>query len=468
MKIILFGTGDYYQKFKNWFNAEDIVCLLDNNAQKQNTVIDDKIVLAPSQGIKLKYDKICIVSVYYETIKEQLLSIGVCESNIVHCSELYKYPEMLRSDRNINFYDKGGSIVSKIESTPMSILLMSHDLDLNGATLALYYAACILKTEGYDVWFASWTDGKVRKMLIEHGIGVIIDPHLQIDVFSGIEWLQPFSFILCNTLLYYQLLSDRDSSKKIIWWLHEPEMFYQSVDKKILAEVKADNLKIYAVGEIARAAFLKVCPQREVTELLYGIPDVVNHQRSSINKKVVMEIITVGNVQEYKGQDVFIDALKQLPKEMRNKIHVSIIGGSNSTYYRSVVISAEELGDVIDFIPVVNRDEIYKYYANADLYICPSRQDCMPVVVAESMMYSLPSIVSDATGIAPYVKACKGGLIFQSGNAKELSEKILWCMNNREQLISMGKAARDQYVKVFSLNSFGQNLLRLVHGEFGI
>lgn len=468
MRIILFGTGDYYQKFKDWFYDEDIVCLLDNNEQKQNTVIDGKTVLSPDKGIKLAYDKICVMSVYYEKIKEQLIRLGVRESDIVHCSELYRHPQMLRLDRIAIFYDKFGDIVSKILNTSRSIILMSHDLDLNGATLALYYAACILKSEGYDVWFASWTDGEIRKMLKEKEIGVIVDPRLQLEVFSEIEWLQSFQFIWCNTLLYYQLLSDRDGSKKYVWWLHEPEMFYQSVDKKILAEVRTDNLKIYAVGSVARDAFLNVCPQGKVTELLYGIPDVAEHQSKNADKDSIMEIITVGNVQEYKGQDILIDAIKQLPEEAKKKIHVSIIGGNNSAYYHSVVTSAEELENIIDFIPPINRDKIYKYYKNADLYICSSRQDCMPVVVAESMMYSIPSIVSDTTGIASYVRQCKGGLLFQSSNVQELSKKILWCLNNREQLYSMGKAARTQYENNFSLSSFKQNILKIVHNYFEI
>lgn len=467
MKIILFGTGDYYHKFRDWFYDTDIVCLLDNNEQKQNTLIDGKRVYAPIIGLKMEYDKVCILSVYYNEIKEQLMNLGVRESDIVHCSELHKYPEMIRSDRHAKIYCQYEDSLLAIKCTDKTILLMSHDLDYNGATLALYYAACILKDEGYDVWWASWTDGKVRKLIEEQAIGVIIDPKLQVGVFNEIEWMKSFDFIFCNTLLYYKLLSERDKCKKYIWWLHEPDMFYQSVDKDILKKIDGDNLKIYAVGEIAIGAFISNCPQMNIENLLYGIPDIEDCYEINQKTSDVMEIITIGNVQEYKGQDVLIGAIKKLPKEKQKRVHISIIGGSASEYYSKIVDMLEEIKDIVELIPPVTRTEVYEYYRKADLYICSSRQDCMPVVVAESMMCSLPSIVSDATGIAPYVRH-DGGIVFKSEDVQELSDKIQWCLDNRDKLDEMGRLARKQYEKVFSLKSFRERLIRIVNDNFKI
>lgn len=466
MKIILFGVGDHYKKYRQWFYDEDIICVIDNNEQKWNTIIDGKRVLPPIMGIKQKYDKICIVSVYYEAMKEQLISLGVLENAIVHCSELCDYPEMIRKDRITQYIDRHGEVITEIKTKANSILLMSHDLDFNGATLALYYAACILKKNGYDVWFASWTDGRLNELLKEQGIGIIIEPKLQIEVFSRIEWMKKFQYIFCNTLLYYKLLKDRDCDKRYVWWLHEPEIFYQSVDKKMLKNIDMTNLKIYAVGKVASNAFKNVCTNAKIEELLYGIPDVASSE-SVLKKGSTFEIITVGNVQEYKGQDVLVNAIKCLPKKYKEKVHVSIIGGSNSNYYNTVRKSAMELGDVIEFVPPVTREEVYEYYKKADIYICSSRQDCMPVVVAESMMYSLPSIVSDVAGIAPFVRQCKGGLLFQNGNSADLAEKIVWCMENEYKLKEFGDCARKKYEEDFSLDSFEKRFMKIIRSEMG-
>ncbi len=54
----------------------------------------------------------------------------------------------------------------------------------------------------------------------------------------------------------------------------------------------------------------------------------------------------------------------------------------------------------------------------------------MPTVCAEAMMHSVPCILSDAAGTAAYVEDGVNGLVFQSENVQELSEKIKWCMNH--------------------------------------
>ena len=56
MKFLIFGTGDYYERYKKWFPSKDVLALLDNSEKKQNTQIDGIPVLAPEEGVKLPYD----------------------------------------------------------------------------------------------------------------------------------------------------------------------------------------------------------------------------------------------------------------------------------------------------------------------------------------------------------------------------------------------------------------------------
>ena len=53
MKYLIFGTGEYYSRYKKWFAKEDIVALIDNAAVKQNTYLDGIQILSPQQGVKL-------------------------------------------------------------------------------------------------------------------------------------------------------------------------------------------------------------------------------------------------------------------------------------------------------------------------------------------------------------------------------------------------------------------------------
>ena len=55
MKFLLFGTGDYYNRYKKWFEQQEVIALLDNALQKQHTYIDEIEVLSPKEGIELSY-----------------------------------------------------------------------------------------------------------------------------------------------------------------------------------------------------------------------------------------------------------------------------------------------------------------------------------------------------------------------------------------------------------------------------
>ncbi len=36
MKYLIFGTGDYYERYKKWFRREEIVALIDNSPKKKS------------------------------------------------------------------------------------------------------------------------------------------------------------------------------------------------------------------------------------------------------------------------------------------------------------------------------------------------------------------------------------------------------------------------------------------------
>ena len=60
MKFLLFGTGDYYERYKKWFDRETVQALLDNAPEKQNTEIDGVPVYSPAEGVKKSYDAVVI------------------------------------------------------------------------------------------------------------------------------------------------------------------------------------------------------------------------------------------------------------------------------------------------------------------------------------------------------------------------------------------------------------------------
>ena len=47
MKFLLFGTGDYYNRYRIWFDSKDIAALIDNAEEKQGQYVDGIRVISP-------------------------------------------------------------------------------------------------------------------------------------------------------------------------------------------------------------------------------------------------------------------------------------------------------------------------------------------------------------------------------------------------------------------------------------
>lgn len=454
MKLLVFGTGEYYQRFKRWLVKEDVVALIDNSSAKQHTIMDGHKVLPPEEGVMEPFDAVIIMSFYIKAMKKQMIELGVPSEIIYHFYDLRKLIDVRKNRQDIRYYG--------------CIALLSTDLALGGTAIALFQMAKVLKKTGYQIIFASMMDGPLRGQMEEMGIPVVIDPNLQLVTMRETEWLSDFRFIICNAVNYYIFLSERDLRIPVVWWLHDSSFFYDGVDKEILRKISTENLSILSVGPVPEKAIHAIMPELPVGQLLYGVEDSVGSrellQKNKTKKKDTQGnicFVTIGHIEERKGQDILLRAVSLLKKEERRKTIFYLVGQDTSLLAEQVKAEAVSIPEVVIAGPV-DREEIETVLNRADVMICPSREDPMPTVTAEAMMHSLPCILSDATGTAAYITEGKDGLCFQSGNAVELAEKIKWCIKNPEQLARMGANARKIYEERFAMDVFEKNVKRVI------
>ena len=68
MRIIVFGTGKMYARYKEKLNEMNIVVFLDNDIGKQGTFLDGRLIERPENIVKYDYDlsliHICICTAW--------------------------------------------------------------------------------------------------------------------------------------------------------------------------------------------------------------------------------------------------------------------------------------------------------------------------------------------------------------------------------------------------------------------
>ncbi len=472
MKFLLFGTGDCYERYKKWFDINDIVALLDNSREKQDTYIDGIIVMSPEKGIKQVYDEIVIMSFYVKEMRQQLIGLGVDENKINHFYDLHKLIRHKGMKRPVQYYQGGEEIINPENISGRRILLLSRDMMLGGPAIALFYAAKTLAEHGHAIVFASMEDGPLREKLLELGIPVVVDENLQIETMEETGWTAAFSLFLCNTINFYIFLSKRDVNIPVIWWLHDSSFFYDGVDKDILRSIDRRNLKVYSVGPVPEAAIKEFMPDLSVGRLLYGVEDALKSVRFGQNDtsvaanalhSPVARFVTIGYIERRKGQDILINAIQALPDDIRQQAVFYMVGQNTSVMAKCIKKIIKNIPQVI-MTGTVGREEINNILESADVMICPSREDPMPTVAAEAMMHSLPCIISDAAGTADYIKDGVNGFIFQSENVSGLAGKIKWCMENRDELPKVGIKSRYIYDNYFSMEAFEKAITDIMDG----
>lgn len=462
MKYLIFGTGDYYNRYKKWFECREIVALLDNSKQKQHTIIDGFEVLPPEEGVKLQYDSIIILSFCVKQMKQQLLSLGVCEDKIYHFYDLAQLFAFGKTRIPLQYYLNAEEIIYSQDEMKSKVLLISTDLTLGGPSIALFHAAVILKKQGYKVVYASMWDGALREKLIEQKIPVVVDENLPISTMRQTKWVNTFSLILCNTLNFYVFLSERDTTIPIVWWFHDARFFYDGVNRKIMRQISLNHLKAVSVGPVPETAVREFLPDLACEELLYGVKDAADGRKRKCDSSI-LRFVTIGFLEDIKGQDILLKAVLELPDCIRHRCAFYIVGHNDTLFGEKIKNESAKMQEMI-FTGRVSREKIHALLADADVLICPSKQDAMPTVAAEAMMHSVPCIVSDATGTAAYITDGRDGFVFQSENVQMLKEKIAWCAANRDRLDEIGRKARELYEGHFSMTAFEKRFMEIVEG----
>jgi len=112
----------------------------------------------------------------------------------------------------------------------------------------------ILARRGYEVTLYARRGGYFNVEPSKWGVRVILDENMFIGV--TLDDLNKYDLVIVNTMWLYNVINNEKINKPIIWWLHDSEMIYEGVNNRAFRKAKfGDNLKPYAVGEVARKAF---------------------------------------------------------------------------------------------------------------------------------------------------------------------------------------------------------------------
>jgi glycosyltransferase involved in cell wall biosynthesis len=149
-------------------------------------------------------------------------------------------------------------------------------------------------------------------------------------------------------------------------------------------------------------------------------------------------LLLIGNAWHAKGLVTILEALAALP-EM--PLHLMIVGSDAADPFRQI---AQRLG-VLDRCHWETPDpDVLRFYATADLYVGPSREDPFGLPVLEAMACGLPAITSANAGVSELIRNGVDGFILQDPrDSQELVELIRRLYASAELRNQIGESAAE-------------------------
>lgn len=176
---------------------------------------------------------------------------------------------------------------------------------------------------------------------------------------------------------------------------------------------------------------------REIYERkIYVVPNGVDLERFKISLGDKKEgdpkmIIFVGRLHPVKGVQYLIEAMAIIHRKMPN-VKLVLVGDGVERSRLEELAKRLDLNGCIQFAGQVPQERIPQVMHQADIFSLLSLSEGFPVVLLEAMAAGLPIVATNVGGIPDIVEEEVNGYLVNVRSPEEISEKILFLLQNNE------------------------------------
>lgn len=150
-------------------------------------------------------------------------------------------------------------------------------------------------------------------------------------------------------------------------------------------------------------------------------------QRMSWNDKFIL--VTVGRLQQRKGQDMLIQALPQIVKAIPNCLYV-VIGSGELAPHLQDLVSQHNMQDHVQFLSGLDDESLIKCYQQSDVFILPNRTigndiEGFGMVLVEAQACGKSVVAGDSGGTKETMGIGETGHIIDCTEPKRLAEQLI-------------------------------------------
>lgn len=176
-----------------------------------------------------------------------------------------------------------------------------------------------------------------------------------------------------------------------------------------------------------------------------------------------LNILYLGRMTDDKGIIELLHAVKVLVTE---KHHPNLILVGSGEYLEELKDLAKEL-EILQYVhfkgPVFVKDEIKKYYLNADVYILPTYHEGFPRTLYEAMIFGTPIITTFVGGIPGIMEHKINSIEIQPKSVESILISLYFAQSNYNEMIAMAQNAQTTIKNILATRK--QSHAELIHQE---
>lgn len=350
------------------------------------------------------------------------------------------------------------------ETVEQRVLFVSHDLSLSGAPMMLFHAARWCRDNGYAVAVASPKDGPLGERLRDESIAVVIDPVLEAGHRSLARFARGFDCMVANTIRSGAVLRALQGTVPIAWWLHEPGSVgghFLRADARLRTALQLADL-VFAPSE-STASLYRTFTDRPVRCLRNAIPDLGLKRNGSGSPSRPLRFLLLASVEPRKGQDIFVEALTMLPRELQEAARFQMAGRNLAVEFSLQVNAVASTVKNVTVRGELSHTEAMELMSGADVVVSASRDEAMPTVtILEAMCLGKAIIATDVGGADEVLVESQNALLVRPEAPDALASAIRRFIEDPALVFELGANARETYEKDFTMDRFGWEFGELI------
>ena len=233
----------------------------------------------------------------------------------------------------------------------------------------------------------------------------------------------------------YNAVSMRRSSFK-------KKLYFKFFEKALLQRVH----KVHSLGESEVVGLQKIFPNNKSYLFPYGFDA---NEVKKYDKKENDEFIIgfMGRIDIFhKGLDILIDSFRKF-QEMESNSKLWIIGDSEEKPILQKLIADNNLEQKVVLWGSKFGDEKENLMQQMHIFVHSSRMEGMPTSVLEASNLGIPSVVTTATNIGPYIEKMNAGITVENENPDALA-KAFNIMNQKRKRNELNQLAENAMTMV--------------------